>query len=378
MDIISYILKICYHLICTIIIYWAACKDSNRKVILRAGNRTIYSKINPNTLLLSSTLIICLLEGIYSFICGPYHVYLVDRGIFANRFARGIYSKTASLGLYYIQVFLREFTTNPDVLFFVVAVIFMFATLTAYNKSKDARPMALLYMCMSQYMLYGCYQLKQALATSFTAIAIVCFLEKKYLWCVLSVALAISFHEAAFVLLPLIFALYGSKSKTVKYLSYAFLVLFVLFFTHFSRAGIGLFTRLIPEMSNQVSAYLDETGGFEATGSILTAIKGFPIYYITYMGITNRNNVKENIKNIDKYLLVCVYASAATMASAFMPWMWRFSELVYIPVFLFAALLRENLEEKKKREYDLIICLSLAFFTYRKLIISYFTYGGII
>ena len=380
MDTVSYVLKILYHLLCTAIIYWFALHGNSRRTVLSVGNRVILGKYySKNMLLISSALIICLLEGMYSFICGPYHVYLVDRLVFANRFSAGYYSKASSTGLYYIQEFLRKFTSNPDMLFFVVAFIFMAATLAAYNKSKDATPTALLYMCMSQYMLYGCYQLKQALAAAFTALAIVCFLEKKYVGCVISVILAISFHETAFVLLPLLLALYGSKSKIVKYASYLVLVLFVLFFSQFTRIGISLFTRFIPGMTGQVSAYLDDTGGLEVSGSILTSLKGFPLYYITYMGIIYRNKVRRKIENIDKYILLCVFASVATVASVFMPWMWRFAELVYFPVFIFAALLRDQLDnDKKKNEFDLIVCLSLALFTYRKLVLSYFVYGGIV
>ena len=97
------------------------------------------------------------------------------------------------------------------------------------------------------------------------------------------------------------------------------------------------------------------------------------------MGILYRNKVRRKIEDIDKYLLLCVFASVATIASAFMPWMWRFAELVYFPVFIFAALLRDQFDNnKKKNEFDLIVCLSFAFFTYRKLILSYFIYGGIV
>ena len=379
MDNAVYILKILYHLLCTFLIYGLARTACGKSLTIHAGSRILYTKdTNSRSIILGSFLIICLLEGIYSFICGPYHVYLADRRVFANRFVGGYYTKAASIGLYYLQDFLRLFTNNPDVLFFVVAFIFMAATLLAYNTSKDSRPMALLYMCMSQYMLYGCYQLKQALAAAFAGLAIVLFLDNKKALSIIASVLAIMFHETAFVLVPLFIVIYGSKSKIIKYSSYAFLILFVFFFSRFSMVGIRIFTNLIPDMANQVSIYLDETGGLETGGSILTAIKGLPIYYITYIGFSNRDRLRNRIINIDKYLLICVFASVATLSTTFMSWMWRFSELVYFPVFIFAALMRDELETKRKREYDLIICFSLAIFTYRKLIMSYFIYGGLV
>ena len=379
MESVVYILKIQYHLFCTFIIYGLACRAPGTSVTIHVGKRTLFTKSsNSRKIIFGSFIAICIFEGIYSFICGPYHVYLVDRKVFANRFAGEYYTKTGSIGLYYILSFLRSLTADPDIMFFVVAFIYMAATLLAYNTSKDAKPIALLYMCMSQYMLYGCYQLKQALATAFAGLAIVCYLENRKLGSLISAVLAISFHESAFVLGPLFVALFCSKSKLIRYGSYAALVLFVFFFSSFSRIGVNIFTSIIPSMTRQVSMYLDETGGLETGGSVLTTIKGFPVYYITFMGFINRKRLRKQILNIDKYLLLCVFASIATLSTFFMPWMWRFSELVYLPVFIFAAMIHDILDIKKRREFDLIICLSFAIFTYRKLFMCYFTYGGLV
>lgn len=379
MNAAEYICKILYHTFCTLIICGAVARGRQKTFSLKLGRMELYRRDEwSRGIGVMTILCFCLLEGIYSFICGPYHVYLVDRGVFAARFIRGHYSRSSSVGLYYIQNILRQFTLNPDVLFFVVAFLFLLITMYAYNLSRDATPKALLYMCMSQYLLYGCYQLKQAMAAAFAALAIVGFLEKRKTALIMGTVCSIAFHESGLVLIPLFVIMYGSKSRMIQILGYTVLVSFVFFFSQSSRVAVRVVTDLIPSMKAQLAGYLDESGGIETGGSILAALKGFPIYYITLRGFLERRKLKRAVPDTDRYLLLCMFASIATASTVWMEWMWRFSELVYLPVFIFASRMREELPEEKRNIYDLVICGSLGFFTYRKLLISYFTYGGLV
>lgn len=372
-----YGLKILYHLVFALIMYFCAVHNKMRDVrienhCLRVENSEHYK------LSIFSVLIFCFWEGIYSYICGEPGVYLADREVYASRFVANNFIRENSPLLVSLSVFLREFTNNPDIYFFVVASCFMLLTCTAYNKCEIANPYGILLLGLSLYNTYGCYQLKQSLAVAFTSLAVIYFLRNKKILCIAFTVFAILSHETGYILVPLFILLIGSKNKWIFSIECFFFLLCIVVFPIINGRIISLFIKFFPALEKQLISYLDESGSFVLNTSSLVAIKGIPLYIISFFGFVKRKELKEKIENNEKYLLLAIFSSVATLLSTYMNWLWRFSEMFYLIVFLYGGAVRVGLSDREKKIYDMLLISSLSFVTFRKLIISYINYGGIV
>ncbi len=320
-------------------------------------------------------------EGIYSVICGPENVFLADREYYAIRFARGTYSSASSLGIYYLTFILNKISYNPYVFFFVAGWLFLIITLIAYNESDDSTPLFFGLLCVSQYLMYGCYQIKQSFAIALSGLAIVILLkERKKVLPGLLIALAIYFHEVAWIMIPIFVVIIFSDKKLVKYSMYLILIVMMLGFRDISRIAVSYISRYIPSLSMQMVQYIDETGSIETgNSSILIILKGAPFYWVFIYSLFKRNDLKPQIANFDAYFLITVIISATSLLSAINAWIWRFGELLYIPLFAFICQINDKLEsDRDKKTFKYITLVLFAIFTYRKLLICYFNYGGIV
>ncbi len=377
MDSIVYILKICYHLMFAALLFTIAARKNSRKMIFQ-GPHIIFTQDEKRRIPFSAILIFCLMEGLYSFLCGPYKTYLVDRQVYAQFFSMNYFIRENSPVLYQIEVHLRQLTSNPDVFFFVVAVIYMLITCIAYNESDDADPFVFLLIGVSQYLLYGCYQLKQALAVVFIALSTSFFLKKRWIWCVLFLILGILSHESAYVAIPLFIVLIGSRRRWVQTMEYFILIVSMVFFRQITTVGLTFVSGLIPGISKQIASYLSDSGELVMGFGFSRALKGLPFYIITIYGFMLQDKGRQETPHYDKYLLISVFVSIASFSALYMPWMFRFGELFYIPDFIFAAYLRKIAEKRTGRQYTYILVLSFLIFTLYKLVISYWRYGGIV
>ena len=325
-------------------------------------------------------IILTLIISLYSFVSTA-HPYVMDKRVYAIKFSKDIYLeqvKSESTGLYYLEDNMHKLTYNPDILFFVVAFIYTFITLVAYKKSKRAKPFALLLLMLSEYMFFGFYQLKQCMAIALITLGLVEHENNHKIKAYLLILLAIIFHEAALITIPLLIMLKGSDNKLIRIIEYLSFILIVLFFYPITNFILKIFIKLVPFLAYQLTIYLNDSGNFITDINFLTALKGIPFYTITLVGLLKRNELANKIPNYDKYLTITFFISITIVLSTYMYWFFRFGTFYYLFAFILAQELFENIKDSKNKLLFLILTAGTLLGLGIKLWLQYyFIYGGI-
>lgn len=370
----QYLLKILAYLMFVIITYFISNNSyqrySRRLTLSTDKSYKRYSwKISLLEIIFLSTII-----GIYSIIATKYP-YSSDRGNYVVRFVNYADSPWTP-GFNMLVDFIHLFTNEPKVLFFTVSFLCLFITLVAYNIFEDARPKALLLMSISTYCIDSFFLLKQAPSVAFAAISFALFFKRRFKLSIIFLIIAILFHEAALILIPIYIVLLGANKRWVRTFQYIILISSVLFFREISDIVLGFISNWIPGLNVELATYLDESGSIKQSNNILTVLKGFPYYFLTFYAMLKRSYLKPKIQNYDSYLLLCVFSSAITIMSVYMYWMSRFATYCYFPMFIFVALILREDKGRDKQIFYLLVAGSLFFFTVRYLYQIYFWHGG--
>ena len=315
-----YLLKILYQPLMVCILFLAIRKKKyqtkSTKVRFSYSRTHIFYRSNHGIGILQ-IILLSSLQGLYSVICGPYRVYLADREYYAIRFANGTYNIGSSVGIYNIQKFLNNFSHDPYVFFFVSGCVFLVITIVAYNESEDASNLFFAFLGASQYLMFGCYQIKQSMAMALSGLAIIILLKgNSKIIPGLLIVLAIAFHEVAWIMIPIYFIILLADNKVIKVIMYVTLFIIIFFFKDLSRIMVGLISRYIPSLSLQMVQYVDNTRTF-ATGSsaFISILKGMPFYFVTGFSILNRNELRSNIKQYNAYFLISIFVSFTSISS---------------------------------------------------------------
>lgn len=372
------VFKVCIYFMIVLITYLVVnnCYRYNRSV--RMGS-VVVRQSNYNITYLA--IIFCsVILAIYS-ACITSSVYDADRAGYTYRYVNHIdsYFLKNSYGLYILVRILWCFSDNPSWLYFTVTFISVFITLLALKISEIDDPFPYLLMGFSLYNVYSFYLFKQAPAIAFSSLAFALFLKKKKIFCLITIILAISFHETAFILIPLFVVLTGAKRKSVRVVSYIFLGVSLLFFSSASSTIVSIFFKIIPSLSTQLRIYLNDSGAIETNSNFLTIIKGLPYYLITIYALKYRKTCSTRIKNFDRYFTMSVFASVLTLMSGYMYWMWRFAAFAYFPQFVFVAQLckeTKNINPKESNLFKVCLCFLFLFFTGRYLLQVFIKNGG--
>lgn len=360
MEYVIYIFKIILYVFNILIMY--KCIKTNKKI---------------NKFSFSSIIIISLIMGIYGIICGD----LSDRRRYGLFFSNSIYDyiiRNDSIGLYYIYKFLHLFTYNKYFLFFIIPFIYFFITLTIYNKMEEVYPLCILLLGLSNYSTFGYIAFKQCIAVALISLSWSYYLKKDTLKCIISMLLAIAFHETALIVIPIYLCLsFISKSGIMRLITYIILALSVFFFKDICMILYKVLN-LIPGMSIQMSGYFNNSGELQTSMNYLTIIKGAPFFIITFYAFIKKKALKDKIKNYNKHLILCVFCSISWLLSMHMYWMWRLGMYCYYPIFIFfSQIMHYQNNGQEKRVLIFIEVLLLLFILVRYLIQCYFIYGGI-
>lgn len=374
----QYSLKILAYIVFIIITYVItnySYRRSNRSITLQSHNSSyINFRNNKQRIGWLAIIFLSALIGLYSNIYSKYP-YTSDRGNYAIRFVNQ-WDDPWTPGLNLLADFLHIFTNEPKVLFFTVSFLCLFVTLIAYRIFDEAEPQALLLMSMSTYCIYSFYLLKQGPSIAFAAISLAALFKKKWLLSIALLIIAITFHEAALILIPLYIVLLGAKKRLMRIFEYIVLILSVIFFSVASSVATEFIRQWLPNLTEQVSGYVDEGGNIVQSFNFLTILKGFPYYVITFYGLWKRPLLKDKIKNYDRFLVLSTFASAVIIMSAYMYWIWRFAAYCYFPMFIFASLILRESAGKERQIFYLLVGGTLFLFTIRYLFQMFFLYGG--
>ncbi|WP_172135210.1 EpsG family protein [Adlercreutzia sp. ZJ473] len=381
MEVIASILKISLYYCGGLLAYWFVCL--RRNALSKRGAASQMSRESPRQAVKLHAVEIALVSlaiGFFSVICGA-TPELSDRAHFQVFFESGLTErvKAGSFGLYVVEEILHSFTNNASVLFFVIAFLVTAILLASYNRFPQRAPIALMFVAFSFCYLYGCYQLKEAVAVAFATLALASYFAGRKVLCIGGILAAIQFHEVAYILIPLLLLLHGAKRKSLVVFEALLLAVCVFEFSEISSAVIKLVNNLIPGMSLQTTSYLNQEGGISVESNYMTVLKGLPYYLITIIAIAYRGKLQGSIKNYDKFLILSIFVSLTSIMSFYSYWLWRFGELCYFADFVFAGLIVSTIPMKKEGQlFTAATALSSLVLSARYFLTVFFTYGGII
>ena len=367
-----YLLKIIYYFLFVFFMYFLT--DRTKEIQFTVSGIPKHKAAGEKKYGWGIIIILGLALGVYSVICGAGGPS--DRWNYSYFFVNGRKSGSDSYGLAFIEYLLHFFTNDPAFLFFVITFLCVALTVIAYNSYSCHNPVMFLFLGSTQYFFYSFYQLKQAPANGFAALSIIAFMEKQWWRCIINFMFAVIFHESSLILLPLYVLLLLAEKRAVQVLVCIISAFCLLWFDTASRLVVSLFMN-IPGFATQIQGYLDTAGSVATDINYLTVFKGFPFYFLCMFSCLKHSALSKKIKNYDRYIMICLFVSITSLASAYMYWTWRLGELLYFPVCCFAALIFRNLES----HYEKWI-LFLGFFgvnlviTLRAICQYYFLYGG--
>lgn len=326
------------------------------------------------------SLLVSILYCLYSiFICESHH-HISDRTRYALRFESNRID-TWTTGLQFIGNFLLKYSNNRYVLFFVICFISIYLIMYSMLSSNIKKSSAIYMLLISEIAMYPFFAFKQAISIAFSTLAFNSVFERKKIKCIVFIVLAILFHEAAFILIPIFVFLLFSKEKSKSiFIFLPTLLFFTLFFSKISPYFISFFRNNIPILYDELfkNGYLTNDTIFSES-NFLTIVKGLPIYFITLFSLNERNKLKDKIYRYDNYLLLCIFASCMHLSAFHMYWMVRFAFYFYFPIFIYWSRIMDEfikIDFRKRNFYNLSVIFSLTFFNLRYLYLTYRNFGG--
>lgn len=368
MDVFLYIVKILYYLAFVVSLFFYARYKYKKDKITKFGWVAL--------------ILFAVAFGAYAIICGPPGESTGDRSRYAVRFENTGYENftmKSSLGLYLLQEFLHLFTWDSSVLFFVVGFLFCVINLYCYKKTEKEVPLFLLLLFSARYALFGFFALKQALALAFVNLAYTAYWRDKKWWALLALVVVVLFHESALIMIPCIliaeFCKKTDKRRKILYgISMALVLLFPLIGNLFVKVA-----SLMPWLGGQLANYVNGDGFLALDFNFFTIFNSLVYYVITAVVLVYRKKLKEKIENYDFFLILAIFCSVFSLLSMYMYWMFRFAMFFYVPTFILATQIYQNIENKRKRKIFLCSVVGiLSVFMIKLLVQYYFIYGGIV
>lgn len=323
---------------------------------------------------ISNIIFLSLLISIYAIFSFPKE-FIGDHFYYFDRFVNNISIESESKGLDFLWRLIHNFTNNGYIMFFVVIFIATFLVLFAYRCFDDAHPLVIVVLLSSEFFVYGFAALKQYVANAFAFCFFAYFFKNKKIRSIIFIVLAILFHEAAYILVPIFIILCFSKKSTVMLVLSAIGVFLVPVFID---DILRIFQEIVPSMSEQLERYLTDDGSLIEKANFLTILKGIPIYCITFFGILKYNVYSKKIKHYNQYLVLCIIASASILMSFYMYWFFRISYLMLLPIYFFGIKLYHCLtDQKEKILYFLVTFVLLGGLTIKYIVQMFVNFGGL-
>lgn len=306
-----------------------------------------------------------------------FNVDFEDHAIYGYQFELRSYNPgyRQSYGLGLVWDFLHLFTYNRNTMFRFMIFGGTFLTLTAYRKDKSIKPQAMLILLLSEYFLYSFAAIKQFIATGFSFMFFADFSNNKKLRSIIWIPLAIMFHEMAYILIPIFFALYFEKNKLFKNCMICGATVLLLFPAVANKALPYVFN-LVPDMEQQIDIYMN-AGGLILQSNYATILKGLPFYVGCIIPKFIEKEQKLHVPNYNLGNALTILSSVFVLGSFYNYWYFRFSYLFMLPVFSHIVNITENTKSSDVKGMKKLIILSLAGLTLKYMLQMYFKYGGI-
>lgn len=293
--------------------------------------------------------------------------------------------ETQSAGLAFLMRVVRQLGGSINGLYYFTTFSCLFVTLYAYRILEDTTPRTMLLFFLSQGVLSTLVNQKQAYTSAFAALTLALLLRnrdrKDDVFCIIAIAMSILFHPTGFILLPIYFIIKVPKSRRTMLLFFAAILVLVVFLRPIlALVGAGT-SAIAPGLSAKIFSYIGEMGddgsGLGESSILATLVKGFPYYFIAFLGIMKRKKLVSRIDNYDNYLLISVVAASLYFLGVYNVWFTRFIYLFFVPLFTFFNLMmRHTAVAFNRRLEKCLLYSSLLIITYRYLYLVYALTGG--
>lgn len=276
--------------------------------------------------------------------------------------------ESPSLGLNVIIAVIHKFGGDFRTLLAVTMFICMSMTLLGYRYFKDVTPTTILLFMSSQCVLSMMVNLKQCYTSAITILFFVLLLQEKKIlkeiFILLLILLAITFHPTGYILVPFYF--YVRKYNNAKPINKTtlFCCLLLIFFCF--QQVTELLMYLIPEsvsLYDKINEYFGENNTDEENGRFIVALKGVPIYIITFLALKLKKAQIHFLSNYNSYILCCIFVSCSYILSYYEVWLTRFMYLFLFVIYTFWGMIIKSVPNG--RLYNQIIVIITLFTTYR-------------
>ena len=283
------------------------------------------------------------------------------------------YNQSYGLGL--VWDFLHKFTYKRNTMFRFMIFCGNFLTLSAYRRDKNIKPQAMLILFLSEYFMYSFVAIKQFIATGFSFLFFADFSNNKKLRSIIWIPPAIMFHEMAYILIPIFFALFFEKNKFMRNCMIFISTVLLIFPTVANRALPYIFS-FVPELEQQLDSYMD-VGKLRLQSNYFTVLKGLPFYIGCIIPIWSGNENRLQAPNYNLGRALTIMSSLFVLASFYNYWYFRFSYLFMLPVFSYIVNITEDAKSSDVIILKKLFVLSIAGLTLKYMLQMYFKYGGI-
>lgn len=292
-------------------------------------------------------------------------------------------SKTTSVGLAYLFSLIRVFSNNINTVFYFTTFMTCFFMFWSFLKCKDTDGHTLLFLLLTNIIFFSFTGLKQ-IYTCILLFIVYCIyfnstMRHKHFLNIILIVVSCLFHTTGYIMIPIYIILILYEKKEFKINKYLWImVLFLIFFEPtllFIAKSLG---NVVPTLSNKILDYFGESSLHVDDGnSVLSFIKGFPFYIVSFVGLLKAKKLSLEVKDYDKYLFLSIIGSVLYFCSFFSYWFHRFTVLFYFPIgILFSILLKNINKGKDKLLFALLIYGSELIILIRWLYLIFANYGG--
>ena len=336
----------------------------------------IYSKSGKNKVSTKKIILISLLFALYNMICTNFSTRTVgDR---ANYLYEFLGYRSTSTGLTYIFKFVKLFSSNINVAFYLITFICCFITFYCFFNNKYANKYSLIFLLITDYIFFTFIALKQCFVCAIASLIFYLIFNKgtkyKYVISAILVYIACLFHSTGFLLIPIVLTFFLYRRKKFKpTLLIIILLIIMLSFNGLLSFIVNNFSNYMPTLTGKIIEYFYTDGIY--TESKLAFLKGLPFYFISIIGVFNYKKYSI-IKNYDKLLVLSFIGSFAYFITFISYWMYRITAIFYLPISLLFGYVYINEKKAKNRLLYFIICILLELIILVRWLYMEFMSGG--
>ncbi len=319
----------------------------------------IYTQDEKKNKSIKNVIIVSLLFTLYNVICTNLSTRI--DGDRANYFYEFMGYRETSAGLTFIFNFVKLFSNNMNIVYYLITFICSFITFYCLFNEKYANIYALVFLLITDFVFFTFFALKQCVTCAIASLIFYLIFNKKgnvkYIFVAILVYIACLFHSTGLLIIPVALIFFFYRNKKIN----PFLLIIIFSIIMLSFDGILTFLtqnfgNIMPTLTEKINEYFYSDGTY--IESQIAFLKGIPFYVVLWMGIINYKKYEKE-KNYDKLLILAFIGAFAYFITFISYWMYRITALFYLPIAVLFGIVFENEENIKNKNLYFILCILL-------------------